>query len=53
MKPLSSKRMLAMFREVVEESSRVNAPSRKKAIKSLKQKSKRAKPGRKLRVAAE
>jgi hypothetical protein len=55
MKNLTPKQMLAVFREVVEESSRLHAPGRKKAAKSRPvTKTKRpAKQTRKTRAAAE
>jgi hypothetical protein len=55
MKNLTPKQMLNVFREVVEESSRLHAPGRKKVVKSRPvTKTKRpAKQARKPRAAAE
>lgn len=55
MKSLTPKQMLTVFREVVEESSRLHAPGRKKAAKPRPTaKTKRiTKQARKPRAAAE
>lgn len=55
MKSLTPKQMLAIFREVVQESSRLHAPNRKKTAKALAAaKAKRvAKQTRRPRAAAE
>ena len=55
MKRLPSKRILEIFRDVVEESSRLHASARKKAMKGKRptKAARSAKPSRKVRIAAE
>jgi hypothetical protein len=56
MKRMASKQILAIFRDIVEESSRIHAPGRKKATKAKRpfKAARTTKPARsKARAAAE